>query len=206
MVDINPFPAIIALGHQSRVGKDTAARAIIRAIRRDFDGVLNPRKIVARLSFAKKLKDSAHDLFGIYGLQPGEFYERPENEHLRYEPLPDLGKSPVDIWIEYGQAMRGIHAPIWIDQVLRHPRANQMLLLMIPDLRFPNEAAAVRARGGICVKVERPDNPTAPQGSDQQFGPDFEWDALLLNDGIPKLEARAVALARNYLGPYVEGR
>jgi len=179
---------ILAFGHQSRVGKDTCASAVVEA--------LGPNSAVRR-SFAAPLKDVAHRLFARYGLLPGDFYERPGNEHFRGQKLHGIDKTPVDLWIEVGQAMRAIHPDVWLDAGLEPDVCGR--LIVVSDIRFRNEVEAVRRLGGWCVRVVRPDAPP-PKGSDNMIGADFVWDAEIVNDGtIEELRAKAVALAKDYL-------
>lgn len=182
---------ILAFGHQSRVGKDTAARAVVRAL--DPSGSCS---VALHTSFAARLKEAALGVFGHYGLCDAAFYERPDCEHLRDVPLPGIGKTPVELWIEFGQVVRGIYAPTWYEAALSRARPGR--LLVISDLRFQNEADAVRAAGGWCVKVERPGNPV--RGSDEMIAPDFEWDVVIQNNAdLAALEAAAVGVANAYL-------
>lgn len=185
MEDLPQIP-ILALGHTSRAGKDTAAAAIVDAIRG-----------AERVAFASRLKATCVQLFGSYGLREESYYDaHPEK---RRELLPGVGKSPVQLWIEVGRKMREVYPDLWVDLALGITRLNPIKLLVVSDLRFPNEAEAIRARGGWCVKVERPG--VELLGSDDEFSPDFQWDAVIRNDKtVEKLQEKAVGVARFYLG------
>lgn len=184
-----PAP-IIGFGHQSRVGKDTCAQAVIRMIEAETD------LFAIKGAFADLLKHQAHCLWGHLGLQPARFYEEACNERLRYEPLPKIGKSPVDLWIELGQEVRGIYSPTWAEACLS--RARPGAVLVISDIRFDNEGDAIREMGGFCIKVTR-DGQTV-RGSDRMIREDFPWDAVIVNDGsIEDLQRKAEMAARGYL-------
>jgi len=189
-----PSP-ILALGHQSRVGKNTAADGIAYHLRRE--GVT-----VVMGSFAALLKRQAHQLWGHLGLEDGPFYETEETAFLRDTPLAN-GRTPVELWIAYGQAVRAVDPGAWIAPVLEAPRPPGSLLV-ITDLRFDNEGDAVHARGGFCLKVER--EGTKIRASDKMIRPDFPWDARLLNDGSwAELRGRAAELARGYIATFNKG-
>lgn len=180
---------ILAFGHQSRVGKNTASEAVRHGL--GADGV----RVKVR-SFARLLKRQAHALWGHLGLEDGPFYERPENEYLRDVALPKIGKTPVDIWIEYGQSVRAIYGPTWAEAALAE--AEPDALLVISDLRFDNEGDLIRDLGGWCVKIVRDGCPV--RASDRMIRPDFPWSATITNNGdISALQAAAVGVARAYL-------
>lgn len=177
---------ILALGHRSRVGKDTVARAITNVIAG-----------AERVAFADHLKSVACQLFGRYGLRGGEFYE--ERPELRSVTLPLMGKTPVEVWVDFGCAMRAVHSDLWVDVALNQTRLNPIRLLVVSDLRFPNEAKRVRELGGWCVKVERPGGGVV-NGSDDEFPEGFQWDRVIVNDGsLDDLRQDAETLALDYL-------
>ena len=97
---------IVGLGHRKRVGKDTFA---------DFldDSLSSMGWLVVRQPFALYMKEAAHDLFKWAGLRQRIHYKLYPEEKER--PLPLLGKSPRDIWIEFGNALRAIHPDTWVE-------------------------------------------------------------------------------------------
>ena len=142
---------IIGLGHYSRTGKDTFANALIAAL-----GELNPRLRVARKSFATKLKDVTHQLYGWAGLQNEDYYNNPDHEHERDVILPALGMTPVEVWVKFGTpAVRGqVRDSTWVDYLLKTD--HHLDVMVIPDIRFPNEVEAIREVGGHLIKIVRP--------------------------------------------------
>lgn len=186
-----PLPVklpVIALGHRSRVGKDSCARAIVRAV---------PH--ARRVAFADVLKDSAHALLGRYGLRSRAHYD--EHPEARLDPLPQLGgATAVEVWVSYGDACRALHPDVWVDAVLHRGASSLYGLLVISDLRYPNEFRAVQAAGGWCVRVDRPGASLPVHGSDELLDESWPWDATLTNDGaLEDLERAAVDLATSYL-------
>lgn len=166
---------VVAFGHESRVGKDTAGKFLDSALR--LAGIHSKK-----ISFAAKLKDISHQLYSWAGLKPGIFYESEEGAKLRNVKLPDLGLTPVEIWVQVGNKMREIYEHTWVMQALRTVPPN-VDCLIITDLRFPNEVTKVREMNGRCFKVFNPnvekrmDNP-ADRALDGYTG----WDDILMND------------------------
>ncbi|MDX2308096.1 MAG: hypothetical protein NW216_07655 [Hyphomicrobium sp.] len=74
------------------------------------------------------------------------------------------------------------------------------------DVRFPNEAAAVRALGGIVIRIERPGLVAAAAHTSERGV--VEADVTILNDGNRAQLGRRIraALARPIASPPKRGR
>jgi hypothetical protein len=139
---------IIGLGHYSRTGKDSFANFLVQE--------LSPHLRVKKLPFAWKLKQISFELYAWDGMREPEFYETIEGAPYRDIKLPTIGKTPVEIWVALG-------TPAIREQVYDDTFINFVLLsdhdvdvLIIPDVRFPNETAAIHKFGGHLTKVVRP--------------------------------------------------
>lgn len=143
-------PIIIGLGHYSRTGKDTFANALVDSIQE-----MCPKLKVGRRSFATKLKQVTSELYGWAGLRDEAFYNDPVNEYLRDVKLPALGLTPVEVWVQFGTpAIREqVYDLTWVDYLLKTDHG--LDVLVIPDVRFPNEIKAIRDHGGHLIKVVR---------------------------------------------------
>jgi hypothetical protein len=141
---------IVGLGHYSRTGKDTFANALV-----DWIGRHSKLK-AGKIPFAWKLKDICHQLYAWDGLREAAFYDTPEGEKFRDIKLPTIGKTPVEIWVAMGTpAVREqVYMNTWIDYLLKSDHG--LDVLVVPDVRFPNEVAAIRELGGTCHKIVRP--------------------------------------------------
>lgn len=171
---------IVALGYQSRVGKDTLASYLA--------GELG----CGQLRFASALKSAAHEAFVHYGLRAGHFYDTAEGAPLRTVPLPGVGKSPVELWVQTGEALKGVCPTVWLDRVMQS--INPGSWWVISDLRFPAEAQAIRDAGGATVLVLGR-NPVI-HGSDRALD-DWKWDYTVRNYGsLEDLRDSARVLAR----------
>jgi hypothetical protein len=84
-----------------------------------------------------------------------EYYETPEGALARDVPLA-FGKTPVEVWVDFGtKAVRNnVYERTWLDYLLKSDLGVD--ILVIPDVRFPNEAEAVKEAGGLLLKVVRP--------------------------------------------------
>lgn len=182
---------ILAIGHKSRMGKDTLGRFIVSYLK------LNTKNLkIGRISFASKLKERCYDLYKHLGLQPEEFYNESQNEHLRYVKLPKINKTPVEIWIEVGNKMREVYLDTWIDLALQR----DLDIAIITDLRFPNEVSAVLSHNGTLIKLVNPQGPFLDSVSDRALD-DFQgWHETVYNDAsIKELHDKAVDLCTRYL-------
>lgn len=167
---------IIGLGHYSRTGKDSFANFLIDA--------LQERGIVAKkIPFAWKLKDVTHQLYGWAGLREAEFYDTKHGEPFRDVVLPSLGMTPVQVWVAFGTpAVREkVYDRTWIDYVLNSNHDCEVLI--IPDVRFPNEVAAIREQDGTLIKVVRPGFGPRQTVADQALVGFTGWDNVIGSSG-----------------------
>lgn len=167
----------IGLGAYKRVGKDTFADFLIQACRQR-----DPSFAIGKRSFAHKLKQVCHDLYSWAGLREPEFYETREGEQYREVVLPEIGKSPRQIWIDMGtKAVRQhVYEPTWLDYLLKGQ--HDLDVLVIPDVRFPNEAKAIRDAGGVLVKIVRPGFGPGPDVADRALLGYGGWDYVIGGD------------------------
>lgn len=140
---------IIGLGHYSRTGKDSLANYLVNELAK-------VGKTAKKIPFAWKLKDICHQLYGWDGLQCAAFYDTKEGEKLRDVKLPTLNLTPVEIWVAMGTpaVRQNVYMNTWIDYVLRTDHGVDVVI--IPDVRFPNEVEAIRDLDGWLAKVVRP--------------------------------------------------
>lgn len=166
---------IIAFGHRSGVGKDTSVKYALTNLRiKKIDSEAD--------SFAYHLKWSCHYIYGWAGVEAPEYYEKHRDK--KNEKLPLLGLTPVELWIVFGtQCCRNLICDgTWINKALIRKR--EPAVLLISDLRFPNEAQAIKAMGGVCVRVDNPRVPLREGLSvDDELALWDGWDDVVVNDG-----------------------
>ena len=174
---------IIAFGHRKGVGKSTASKFLTTYLQCEY-----PDLKIKEVSFAAKLKDISWQLYGWTGLQRGVYYET----HYREKEfiLPKLDKTPRDIWILVGNKLREVRIDTWIDYAL-NTKAN---IVIISDLRFANEARAIKNLGGQLIKIDRNVlKGIDPAEVDLLYWKD--WDHIIDNNGtLNELNEKVVAL------------
>lgn len=170
---------IFSFGHQKKVGKDTFANYIVTALRTS-----NKVRRVIKAGFADKLKDVCYQLYSWAGMMPRDFYDQPANEKFKEELIPALGKTPRQIWISFGNEVKNSAYPnTWLDYLLRGVDTD---VLVVSDMRFPNEAFRIRQLGGKVVKIIRPSVPHTSDAADDPLLDYTEWDEIIVNDGSLK--------------------
>lgn len=193
---------ILGLGHYSRVGKDEIANQIVQLSEERLPGTR-----VKKLPFAWKLKDVCHQLYGWDGLREAEFYDTDEGAPYRDIKLPKIGMTPVELWVGVGHGLRlHAHPETWVDYVLR--KDHDCDILVIPDVRYPNEVEAIRYLGGIVVKVVRPGYGPRDTPADLALWGWDGWDYVVGGGAIPELRswAEKLFLQLTVCKPYVQSQ
>lgn len=177
-------PKIVAFGHKSRTGKDTATKLLIDYINKEY-----PEIKVERRAFADAVKHSAYLLYRCHGLQPRQYYD--ENPEARALVLPGLNMDAVEIWVAVGNKVRDIYPDTWVDIALLDCDAD---IVFISDLRYPNEADRVHQLGGKCVKLERDDASIRDTVADNALNNYHGWDRIMNNNSTPEsLKAKLIS-------------
>jgi hypothetical protein len=138
-----------------------------------------------RVRFAGPLKAMATALFTSIGFDEDEVYRMVEGDKKDL-PVPGFEFRPRDIMqtlgTDWGREM--MQKDLWIKSaVARIERLTDAgYSVVVDDLRFPNEYAALRDLGARLVHVRRPG---VTGGSERYEGQldDAYWDLKLLNDG-----------------------
>lgn len=134
-------PTLIGITGKARSGKDTIA------------AYMATKYGIERYAFASPIKAGVRTMFGLNG--------RHTDGDLKEIPLPEFGnKSPREMMqtlgTEWGREL--VNCSIWVDLGLyewnRLKAAGKSLA--ITDVRFENEADAIRNAGGTIIHVRRP--------------------------------------------------
>ena len=188
---------IIGIGYRIGAGKDTMASYLC-----NHAGYKVMR-------FADALKEAACTIFG---------WERSDLEDMSFKMTVDefWGETPRVLLQRMGtEAMReNIRKDIWVKALERRIRSSSNTRIVIPDVRFTNEAEAVKAWGGYVVKVTRnsymPPNATTQQlkhKSETEMDDYDGWFYAVENDGdIEKLNSNTAMLSRILENEYVDRR
>lgn len=169
-------PLLIGLGGKKKAGKDTVCRIL---------GELYPDTL--RLAFADALK--------------AELAAACDVPISVVEEKKDVFRLGLQWWGT--EFRRGLSGPdYWVDQLkIRLDAARAMFaekpgaLIVVTDVRFPNEADFVRAEGGLLVQVRRE---SLQAGHDLHLSEtaldDYEFDYTLTSgEGVEKLRAATLA-------------
>ena len=117
-------------------GKDTVARLLQQA---------QPERSWQISSFGDSIKSVCATLTGEdvapYYTQKGKAQLVPAFQRTRGEMLQQVG-----------QALRVWEPLVWVDAFFARLPHNAFVL--VPDVRFPNEADPIRARGGLMLRIE----------------------------------------------------
>lgn len=173
---------IIGLNGYAQSGKDEAAKALV-AIGWE------------RIAFADVLRDIAYatdpyvelsgDIEGYPWYDNTDYYrlstvigwlgwERAKAEH------PDVRRLLQRLGTEGGRDIMGEN--IWVDTAFKRARLDGAGLV-ITDVRFPNEAESIKARGGRVIRITRPGvGPVNGHSSDNQME-EYPFDLELVNNG-----------------------
>lgn len=184
---------LLGIGSTMRVGKDTAANALCRDLG------------YRRVGFADKVKELA----------------------LKVDPLVQTGSRAVNVNIGHGRLKHAVVGlgwerakdeiaeirvflqrlgtgarevfgdDFWVEHALRGVRPGDRVVF--PDVRFQNEAEAIRAAGGKVIQIVRPGFEAKGHISETALL-NFEFDDVVQNTGsIADLERAVVELVRGWL-------
>jgi hypothetical protein len=164
-------PKVVGLVGSAGSGKSTAAAMLVK-------------QGYGLCPFAKPLKD----MLRVIGLEEDEI-----NGRHKESPHPFLcGKSPRQamqlLGTEWGREMIG--EDFWVIAWAGMASGRRVVA---DDVRFPNEAEAIRRRDGIIIRIVRPGRQgtahTEHMSERALLG--FECDATIVNDGsIPELREK----------------
>lgn len=175
-----PQPPLIGIAGRARSGKDTVANFIIAAI----GGY--------RYSFA----DPIRAMLAPLGVDMNDPYWQARKEDV----IPALGVSPrrmmQTLGTEWGRNL--INPDLWI--IMAHQRLLQNGPgMVIPDVRFENEAAWIRKHGGWIIHVIRPEAKAVEAHASEDGIEMLDADAQLFNSGtLEELQLSVRELLRVY--------
>ena len=182
---------IIGLSGYARSGKDTAAELL--CLNYDFKRIsfadpmrdalyrLNPYLMNDNLGFSNRLADTVDELGWT------EAKQEPEVRRL----LQVFGT-------EVGRKMFGEN--IWIDQAFK--QAAEYSRVVIADVRFPNEAEAIKAKGGFVWRINRHNHSAVNSHSSEHAMDNYMFDHVIYNDGSLDEFANEVFMSAKKFGLY----
>jgi len=161
---------IIGLAGYAQSGKNTVADILV-----DYHGF-------TQLAFAQPIKDFLYAINPLVACSPSGYLQglvdRDGWDKAKQEPqvrmlLQNTGVAGRELIDDY----------LWVAMTLSQIKDPQEERYVITDVRFPNEAAAIKAQGGQIWKVERPGvEPVNGHISETAMDP-WVFDETILNDG-----------------------
>lgn len=194
---------IIGLGHKKQVGKDTVAKILRYITWEKENGFIVDKKYITQelqksyaeefnnikwitMSFADKLKEVASIVFDIRK----EYWNDPS---VKASLVSNYNLTGREILQRIGESFRKEISPdIWVNSLFsRYDNLNYREYLgdvvkpnlIITDVRMPNEAQAIKDRGGILIRVDRETGYKDNHISETALDDYQDWDYIIDNNG-----------------------
>lgn len=152
-----------------------------------------------RKGFADALKAMIRPLLAAFGYAEVVIDKLLNTGEGKETVLPEIGVTPrylaQTVGTEWGREV--IDPDLWIKAVLNDKRPD---MLVIDDVRFPNEYEAIRAEGGQVWRVYRPGRAPTNGHPSEGLLEDREFDEVIVNDG--SLFALATKVRNALTGPF----
>lgn len=205
---------IIGITGKAQSGKDTACRIVqlINTVDYDcacsegegekyildnVDNILPITCMWEKHAFADKLKECASIILGVprFMFESGEF-----KESFTSLPLSNKEGKPMTNreFLQYfgTEVGRSIDKDLWIKALMYSYGRDKESHWIVPDVRFPNEADAIRNAGGVLWKIER-DGSGAGNHISEKLIDDIMVDIIIENNLDMKYYIKAITLAYN---------
>lgn len=156
-------PLYIGIAGGKRAGKDTLANGLASALALPCD------------SFAAPLRQFVASILGI------SLRELDSRKEDAIDWLADLTPRHMmqSAGTEWGRDR--VHPELWVRSLFsRLPEGG-----LVPDVRFANEAHAIRRRGGVVIRIVRPGQHSGDLHASEQPLPDELIDIEVCNDRTP---------------------
>lgn len=201
---------VVGLTGKAGSGKDTAAQTLVN---RGF----------CKIALADAVKRAAMD---IYGYDTGALWGASEMRNCAAFAMGEPRARHVlqQLGTEFGRALR---KDTWIVRLFQemdtvisksgqtyyphsgvHPgwHLRTYTGFVVPDVRFNNEAEAIRKVGGIVLSIDRPEvGPSVPDhASEQGVYPGLCADIIFNDEGVPALHAKVEYAVKTYLNSIKE--
>lgn len=153
---------IIGLGYRAQSGKDTVGRMLVQGY--GFH----------RVGFADALKDVCSYLCF------GAIFPHVHHPDFKQDFTP-FGLTGGQLFQKVGVALREAVPGIWIDAAHLLPKLVTYGSVVVTDVRFPDEAKAIKDLGGILIEIRR--HVPLDDHVSETSGAQIKWDHVIKNDG-----------------------
>lgn len=131
---------LLAFGNKARHGKDTAGEAVVNYYNDLHD--LKVKHLFQNSRLVPPLPPAA-----LFKFADALYQECRQQHGMTQKDSPLLQRV--------GQSRRLENENYWIDKVFEQIDLRKPLIAVLTDIRYQNEAAAVKARGGFVINVSR---------------------------------------------------
>ena len=156
---------LVGISGYARSGKDTVAGILVERGWRRIAFADTLKLLAEKVDPPVDGHTSLRDLLGAGGWEQAK-----SNQQVR-RFLQDLGGGVRDV----------LGLGIWVDALFRS--TNGHTKIVIPDMRYPNEMAEIKRRGGLTVRVNRPGIGPAPGHISDIALDEAHFDLVIDNDG-----------------------
>lgn len=183
---------IVGIGSSKRVGKDTAAKVLERELG------------FRRVGFADQLKALALEANPLIttnvqavNVGTGAGHLAHVVKGLGWDQAKDIHGHVREFLQNLGAGARKVFGDdFWIRQVLDEVGDD---LVVIPDVRYLNEAETIEAAGGVLIRIERPGFRGQGHRSETDLD-DYDWPHTIENNGtVAELEAEVLSIVKSHL-------
>lgn len=163
----------------------------------NVDSILPMSCVWEKHAFADKLKECASIILGVprFMFESGEF-----KESFTSLPLSNKEGEPMTNreFLQYfgTEVGRNIDRDLWVKSLMYSYGRDKENYWVIPDVRFPNEAEAIRNAGGVLWKIEREGSGAGNHISEKLID-SIKVDIIIENNLDMKYYIKAITLAYN---------
>lgn len=146
-------------------------------------------EVIGITSFAEPIKTICHDVLGLSFAQCW-------GTHQDKETMTPYGKSARRMMQDIGMLFREkFGEDVFAKATIRQARRMPCLLVIIDDVRFPNEIAAIRRAGGKVIRLLRHEPTTGARHESETALDDYHgWDAIVDNRNLSVQETSSRVL------------
>lgn len=130
-------------------------------------------KACVNIAFADGVKIIACQLSGMY---------RQELDSYKTKIIPHLGITARELYQQVGDFGKSINPNIWVGSTIARvdQHINDGDVVVVSDVRYDNEAQAIKDRGGIIIEIRRP-NELKVEGVSKNHSSEQGIDESLIN-------------------------
>lgn len=184
---------IVGLGHVAQTGKDTAAAVLVKELGFTKFGFADP---LVQLAMEADPLVTAGTRTVNTAIGHGRFAHTVKG--LGYEGAKGTYPEVRRFLQNLGVGARKVFGQdFWVEQLMAQIARKNPPKVVISDVRFENEALAIRKAGGVVVRIDRPGKVASGHVSETELV-DFDFDKVIANaTTIEDFQANVVT--------YVEG-